>query len=226
MTEPMRSASAVDALATDLLSAGYTTDGVGEMLGADAGAAFSRGLWWSALRATDRAEPAHQRLAVLVRLFLLGADEPRDHVELAMPSAGVDALTREGVIEAAPDGRVRAVLDIRPHSDGVSDFLVVSDQDAAMRAGPVSHDHVLGIGGASVSLAHAVVRAPVGRALDLGTGCGIQALHLDAHCEESSPPTPTSGRSLSPRRRRASTGCRGICGGAASSSPSPVNGST
>ncbi|PWQ85858.1 methyltransferase, partial [Enterococcus faecium] len=56
--------------------------------------------------------------------------------------------------------------------------------DAAMRTGPLRRDHVLGIGGASVSLAHAVIRHPVARALDLGTGCGIQALHLDAHCEQ------------------------------------------
>ena len=61
---------------------------------------------------------------------------------------------------------------------------MVSDLDAATRPGPVRRDHVLGIGGASVSLARAVVRAPVERALDLGTGCGIQALHLDAHCAE------------------------------------------
>jgi len=81
-------------------------------------------------------------------------------------------------------GNVRAALDIRPHGDGVRDFLVVSDQDAALRSGPVRPDHVLGIGGASVSLAHAVVRNPVRRALDLGTGCGIQALHLAAHCEQ------------------------------------------
>jgi methylase of polypeptide subunit release factors len=40
---------------------------------------------------------------------------------------------------------------------------------------------VLGIGGASVSLARAVMRTPAERVLDLGTGCGIQALHLDAH---------------------------------------------
>ncbi len=185
MTEaPLQSGTVVDTVAADLRSAGYTTDGVGELLGADAGAAFSRGLWWSALRATDRAAPAQQRLAVLVRLFLLGADEPRDRVESVLPSAGVDALTANGVLEPGPHGTLRAALDIRPHSDGAADFLVVSDQDAALRAGPVRHDHVLGIGGASVSLAHAVVREPVGRALDLGTGCGIQALHLDAHCDE------------------------------------------
>jgi Methyltransferase small domain len=181
---PLRSGVVVDAVAADLRSAGYTTDGVGDLLGADAGAAFSRGLWWSALRATDRALPAQQRLAVLVRLFLLGTDEPRDRVEAALPSTGIDALVDNGVVEPAPDGGFRAGLDIRPHSDGAADFLVVSDQDAALRAGPVRHDHVLGIGGASVSLAHAVVRAPVGRALDLGTGCGIQALHLNPHCDQ------------------------------------------
>ncbi|MDR3658908.1 MAG: class I SAM-dependent methyltransferase, partial [Mycobacterium sp.] len=75
-------------------------------------------------------------------------------------------------------------LDIRPHSDGANDFYVVSDQDAALRGGPVRHDHVLGIGGASMSLARAVIRTPVQRALDLGTGCGIQALHLNRHCTE------------------------------------------
>ncbi|MFB1295188.1 methyltransferase [Mycobacterium sp. pW049] len=184
MTGPLHSGAVVDSLGSDLRSAGYTTDGVAELLGADAGAAFSRGLWWSALRVTERVSPRQQRLAVLVRLFLLGTDEPRDRVELALPGADVDVLADNGVLEHGQGGTVRAVLDIRPTSDGADDFLVVSDQDAALRAGPVRHDHVLGIGGASVSLAHAVVRRRVGRALDLGTGCGIQALHLNAHCDE------------------------------------------
>ena len=181
---PLQAAAVVDALATDLRSAQYTTDGVADLLGADAGAAFSRGLRWSAMRATERAAPDSQRLATLVRLFLLGADESRDRVQAAMPTAGADALLANGVVEPGAHGTLRAALDIRPHSDGERDFLVVSDQDAALRDGPVGRDHVLGIGGASVSLAHAVVRAPVGRALDLGTGCGIQALHLSGHCAE------------------------------------------
>ncbi|PRC45047.1 methyltransferase, partial [Mycobacterium sp. ITM-2017-0098] len=101
---PLQSGVVVDAVAADLRSAGYTTDGVGELLGADAGAAFSRGLWWSALRATDRAAPAQQRLAVLVRLFLLGADEPRDRAESALPTAGIDALVDNGVVEPTPAG--------------------------------------------------------------------------------------------------------------------------
>ncbi|BBZ27220.1 methyltransferase [Mycolicibacterium madagascariense] len=184
MNHPLHAAGVVDALAVDLRSAGYTTDGVARLLGADANAAFSRGLQWSALRATARATPADLRLAVLVRLFLLGTDEPTNRVALALPTVGVDALLANGVVERADGGSLRALLDVRPHGDGVRDFLVVSDQDAAMRQGPVQHDHVLGIGGASVTLAYAVVRSPVGRALDVGTGSGVQAVHLSAHCEE------------------------------------------
>src|SRR5690606_26360272 len=44
-------------------------------------------------------------------------------------------------------------------------------------------DHVLGVGGASLTLASATMRARVGTALDLGTGCGIQALHVAGHAE-------------------------------------------
>jgi methylase of polypeptide subunit release factors len=185
----------VDALGVDLRSANYTTDGVIELLGADANAAFSRGLWWSALRACDRAAPDRQRLAAIIRLFLLGAEQPRERVAFALPSTGIDALVANGVLEPGGPGAVRAALDIRPHGDGTRDFFVISDLDAAVRPGAVRRDHVLGIGGASVSLAHAVVRTPVARALDLGTGCGIQALHLDAHCD-SIVATDTNERAL------------------------------
>lgn len=185
---PLHSVAVVDALAADLRSAEYTTDGVARLLGEDAEAAFARGVWWPALRVTDRvlgSGGARQRsLAVLMRLFLLGSVEPAEHVALALPSAGVDELVANGVVKSTAEGTMRAALDIRPHSDGANDFFVVSDLDSAMRSGPVHRDHVLGIGGASVSLARAVVRKPVARALDLGTGCGVQALHLNGHCAQ------------------------------------------
>lgn len=210
----------VDALGSDMRSAAYTHDGVAELLGAEANAALNRGVWWPALQATG-----DDRLSVLVRLFLLGCVEAGAQVGSALPSAGLAALLANGVVEPAPGG-VRAALDIRPHSDGARDFLVVSDQDAAHRSGPLRHDHVLGIGGASVSLARAVIRTPVERALDLGTGCGIQAVHLDAHCAEIVA-TDTNPRALSlARQPRGSTACPGICVTAACSSRSPVSGST
>lgn len=185
----------IDAIGADFRSAGYTVDGVAELLGEPADAALLRGVWWPALHATRNAAADRQRLAVLVRLFLLGSEESRAAVEVALPSAGVAALVANGVLEAAGDDAVRAVLDIRPHSDGARDFFVVSDQDAVLRRGPLRHDHVLGIGGASVSLARAVMRTPAGRVLDLGTGCGIQALHLDAHSDHIVA-TDTNARAL------------------------------
>ncbi len=195
MNQPLHDLSVVDALGADLRTAGYTTDGVAALLGEQADAALSRGVFWPALRATRNVAPGQRRLAVLIRLFLLGADESRDQVALALPTAGVAALLANNVLEAPGGEMLRAALDIRPHSDGTREFLVVSDQDAGMRGGPVRRDHVLGIGGASVSLATAVIRTPVARALDLGTGCGIQALHLDAHCSDITA-TDTNQRAL------------------------------
>ncbi|KGM09408.1 SAM-dependent methyltransferase, partial [Cellulomonas bogoriensis 69B4 = DSM 16987] len=48
---------------------------------------------------------------------------------------------------------------------------------------PLRPDHVLGVGGASVTLAQLTMRSPRRRTLDLGTGCGIQALHAAAHSD-------------------------------------------
>jgi hypothetical protein len=124
-SQPLHDTGVVDALGTDLRAAGYTTDGVSELLGEQAHAALGRGVWWPALRATRAADP--EPLAVLVRLFLLGADEPGDRVERALPTAGLEGLLANGVVEATGQGTVRAVLDIRPHGDGAREFVVASD---------------------------------------------------------------------------------------------------
>ena len=42
---------------------------------------------------------------------------------------------------------------------------------------------MLGVSAASASLAQLTLRRPVGRALDLGTGCGVQSLHLARHAD-------------------------------------------
>lgn len=72
---------------------------------------------------------------------------------------------------------------------------VASDLGAHQRPGVLPHDHVLGIGQASLSLAQLTVRRPVERALDLGTGCGIQAFHLLGHAGHVTA-TDISGRAL------------------------------
>ncbi|WP_425556525.1 DUF7059 domain-containing protein [Gordonia alkaliphila] len=179
---PLRDQSVVQALGTALRERDFTAAGIADLLGEQAGAALTVGTWWPALRATERADEARRPLATLIRLFLLGGLEPEAHVRAAFAPIAPAILVEQGVLAAA-DGGFRAVLDIRPHGSDDHEYLVVSDQDALLSAATLAHDHVLGIGGASMSLAHAVVRTPAARALDLGTGCGIQALHLDSHAE-------------------------------------------
>lgn len=176
---PLQDLSVVDAFGTDLRAAGFDASGVPALLGATVQSALGRGEYWPALRAAGGADS----LPTLVRLFLLGTTEADDAVAGALPRTGINPALESGILERYRSG-VRALLDVRPHADDDADFLVVSDPDSDTRPGPVNPDHVLGIGVASVSKARAVIRRPVARALDLGTGCGIQALHLNSHADE------------------------------------------
>src|SRR6266566_2487049 len=54
-------------------------------------------------------------------------------------------------------------------------------------------NHVLGIGGATQTLAQLTVRRPARRMLDLGTGCGIQAFLAAEHSDQ------VAGVDLNPR---------------------------
>ena len=83
----------------------------------------------------------------------------------------------------ASGGEVRALVDVRPYADEGRDWWVLSDLTPGLDGAPidVGPDHVLGISSAATSLAQLTVREPAGRALDLGTGCGVQALHLTDH---------------------------------------------
>jgi methylase of polypeptide subunit release factors len=113
----------------------------------------------------------------------------------AAASSHVGDATGSTVGDGCGPPGIRAGLDIRPHADDERSYLVVSDLDSDVRRGPVRPDHVLGIGAASVMLARAVIREPVGRVLDLGTGCGIQALHCATHAD-SVTATDTNPRAL------------------------------
>ena len=66
---------------------------------------------------------------------------------------------------------------------GGAELWVASDLAAHQRPGVLRHDHVLGIGQASTTLVQVTARRHVARALDLGTGCGIQTFHLLHHAE-------------------------------------------
>ena len=119
----------------------------------------------------------------MVRLFLLQRPVPLAAAEAALPGL-VDRLAAEGIVERSV-GEVAARLDCRPYAADDTELWVVSDLTPGLDGGPqqVGRDHVLGISGASTSLAQLTIREPVGAALDLGTGCGVQALHLAGHAD-------------------------------------------
>jgi methylase of polypeptide subunit release factors len=113
-------------------------------------------------------------LALLIRMLLIDVAVVR---ELAEGILGVDAvalLERVGLLETAEEGRVDGTVRVVPHEH----LLIASDRYAEGHA-----DHVAAVHGPSATLSHLTVRRPVGRALDVGTGNGIQALLAAAHAD-------------------------------------------
>jgi len=170
------------ALRADLAAAEYIVDAVTDLLGPLASAALHRDQLVPAGQRLDRAPESP--LGTLVRLFLLALPVTRRSLDVALPRTGTDVLVALGLVAAGPGAQVTALLDLRPHAAAGQDspsWWVVSDLDETATGAPLPEHHVLGIGSASLTLAGATVRRPAARALDLGTGSGVQVLHATAH---------------------------------------------
>ena len=178
----------VDALRGDLGGSDFTVDGIESALGPVAAAALHREQTLPALRATEGAQDGR---AVLTRLFVLGVEVTAAALGAALPALGVDGAVRLGLVERAGQGAhdgVRARVDLRPYgavdAGGPVNWWLASDLGETMTGHRLAADHVLGAGGASTTLAQVTVRTPRDRVLDLGTGCGVQALHASRHARE------------------------------------------
>lgn len=160
-----------------LLAADYTVDGVSALLGTTAHAALHRNETTPGLRRTAGGSP----LETLTRLWLLQTPVPVDALDRALPGL-LDPLCAAGILERSVS-EVAARVDLRPYGADAGDLWVLSDLTPGLDGAPnrVDADHVLGISPAATSLAELTVRLPVDSALDLGTGCGVQSLHLATH---------------------------------------------
>jgi len=110
--------------------------------------------------------------STLLTLFWFGAALEASRAEAALEPLRLADLETLGVADVR-DGHVRPRCVIRP-AEGL---LVASDLPGGQA------DLVLGNVPASETLARLTVRRPARRALDLGSGCGVQGLLLARHSE-------------------------------------------
>ncbi|WP_216895432.1 DUF7782 domain-containing protein [Nocardia alni] len=176
MTNSTAVVSPLAALAPDLRAAltraRYDADTLLAVLGDDAHTALGRSEPVPVRRAVRDAG----ELGTLVRLLLLGDPEPESAVAAALAPLDLDRAVAAGLLERDGD-RIRAALDLRPLDLGGGTRWVISDLDDSLQRRTLTAEHVLGVGQASLSLLRATPTAPVDSVLDLGTGCGVQAVH-------------------------------------------------
>jgi len=168
-------------LAVRLRSAGYTYDEVAERLGQQG----LDGLARNSTIAADRAlEGADDPQATLIRAFAL----QQQVSEKALTHALGEPNRLAPILDGGKD-RVRAAIELRPYAfetnSATHSGWLASDLTPTLdgRLAPPREDFVLGLSSASVTLAKMTMRSPRTSALDLGTGCGIQSLHLATHCD-------------------------------------------
>ncbi|WP_345800977.1 methyltransferase [Microbacterium sp. AZCO] len=181
---PEPDAALCAALADDLRAADFHAATIRERWGAAADDAIARGLRFPALAAIEGDDDP---LAVLARLLVLGMPQPAELVDAALPRTGGDGLVRLALAERGEDG-IHPLALVRPQSfgdaHGDGGWWIASDLDETALGGPLPEDHVLGVGGASLTLAGLQLPTPARRALDVGTGCGIQALRARRAVDE------------------------------------------
>lgn len=196
--------SAIATLRADFDSAGYRLDEVTGRLGESAVDGLARN---SALPARRGLADQFDPQADLIRLWLLADAVPEDRARRALH--GMDDLLAAGLL-TLDGGQVRASVEIKPYGDESFSAWICSDPTPLEGRSVIPRpDFVLGASPASTTLAQLIPRDQVGTALDLGTGCGIQALHLAEHVER------IVATDLNPRALELATITLGLAGVAA-----------
>ena len=154
-----------------LVSAGYAPEPIAGRLGLDTNLIIRR----------DEL-PVHRRrlknadaLDALVRCFLLQAPLDTDEAETLLTPAGGAGLEDIGLLQR--DGTmVLALLRLTPYAG----LLIAHDTH---QPGDLRQYSVRGLTNSARTLASMTTRDAVGRTLDLGTGCGVQALRAASHSD-------------------------------------------
>jgi SAM-dependent methyltransferase len=113
-------------------------------------------------------------LTTLITLFLFAMPVSRDEAVRALAPLNLDAAEEIGLIDER-EGAVHCGVRLHPYEG----FVFASSPTAEDRA--VARDDVMGISASTATLASLTLRRPVERALDLGCGCGVQAVLASRH---------------------------------------------
>ncbi len=122
--------------------------------------------------------PAGAPLSTLIKLFLLQLAVPIDEARRALAPLALDRLERMGLVESS-GSEVRGRVRMLPYEG----LLVASDRRPSPEDPAMPADWVTGIDPPAVLLGYLTTRRAIKNALDVGTGCGIQALFAALHCE-------------------------------------------
>jgi methylase of polypeptide subunit release factors len=128
-------------------------------------------------------------LDTLLRLFLLGLAEPADAASRALAPVAMEEWERAGLIRTA-DGEVHGLVRLMAFRG-----LLLACDHYETPGEDLRPDQVMGMTASTVALADFAVRRPMASALDLGTGCGVQAFLAAAHSERVSA-TDSSRRAI------------------------------
>ena len=161
-----------------LISNEYRSANVDELISAEGTAAYLDGWYGPARRRTQPDTP----LGTLVRLFSLGMDVSAVDLD-DVPGADVSDWTEAGLV-AVRRRVAHPLVAIRPlRVWGAETHLVCDAQVPDLGPSPFSQ-FVRGVTPSSTQLANMTLRRPFRRALDMGTGEGIQAILASHHCQE------------------------------------------
>lgn len=156
-----------------LAAAQYGDEGISRTLGVSQLSALRERRLPALRRRTGGGRP----LDTLIRMFLLGQAVEEAEFARALGGSQLEDWAELGLIESA-DGAVHPTVQLRCYQE-----LVVAYDFVRFGAGGVRPDYVMGVSPSSLVLVAMTVRREVATALDLGTGCGIQALLAARHSQ-------------------------------------------
>lgn len=159
-----------------LAQADYTEKGIGGKLGKPFALSVATTDLPPLLRRTRDLSP----LDAFIRLFLLGVPVAAKAASQALSPMSLDTWVDAQLLTLEEAGnQVAARVKLLP----VGDLMLGSDRPRKhVDAGP--SDFVMPAGVTTLELAHATIRNPSKRTLDLGTGCGVLGLLAASHSAE------------------------------------------